>query len=295
MLDINEIRIFIAVAKSLSFTKASKEVGLSSPQITKIVAQLEFKLKRKLLLRTTRKVQLTQEGQVFYVECLNFIESYHKLSDTFNESTNPKKVKGLLRISTAHTLAIRGVSEILSSFHKKFPLVNVQLIISDDYIDLIQSNIDFAFRITDLKDSSYIAKKIGDNPIIFCATPEYLKTFSAPKTIQDLKKHAILSIEPHSKKYFRNAKVQLKEIAQPSWIQTSNGDVLVKLALQNGGILVRSAWGVKDELKSGQFVQVLLDDELISDTDVYLVYPMNNYRTTVQKLFIEHALQSNLS
>ncbi len=148
MIDFNEIKIFLAAAQKLNFTKASQDVALSTPQFTKIIAQLESKLNKKLFNRTTRSVQLTQEGLIFYNEALNLMNSYSKLRDIFNQDINPKNINGKLRIVTANTLAFRRVTSLLNSFHNLYPNVQFDFIISDEYNDLIGDNINLAFRIT---------------------------------------------------------------------------------------------------------------------------------------------------
>lgn len=287
MLEYSELKVFASVAKHLNFSKAARDIGLSAPQITKVVASLETKIKCKLLNRTTRNVRLTSEGQTFLIAAAKALNSMNEASQLFEMQTRPQEMQGTIRVTAPNTLGTRFLAYPLSLFSKKYPKVQVEILLADQYMDFVEDEIDVALRIMKPMDSSLIAKKIADNPVSFYASPGYLKNNDVPKTVADLLDHPVFCIPQHTGLTFQKAQITVKEAIHKNSIQCSNGDLLAEIACQDNGILIRSEWGVEREMKTGELVKIHLDDRLISETGVYVVYPKHKYTSPKVRGFIE--------
>lgn len=292
MLEYSELKVFISVAKHLNFSKAAQDIGLSAPQITKVIANLESKIKCKLLNRTTRSVRLTSEGHTFLVAATKAIDSLTEATQIFESKTRASEMRGTVRVTAPNTLGTRFLANPLWIFSKRYPKVHVQVLLADQYLDFVEDEVDVALRIMEPTDSSLIAKKIADNPVSFYASPGYLQKTAAPKTVHDLLNHSIFCIPQHLGLIFRKARLSVEDAIHKHSIQCSNGDLLVELALQGSGILIRSEWGVEREVKSGQLIKIQLDDSLISETGVYVVYPKHKHSPPRVKAFVETLLSS---
>jgi DNA-binding transcriptional LysR family regulator len=287
MLEFSELRAFRAVVKHLNFSKAAKEIGVSPPQLTKIIIQLEEKLKCKLLIRSTRNVRLTSEGASFLTVAVKAIDAVVVAEELFEDQNSPKALSGTIKMTAPNTLGIRLLAEPLKEFHQKFPNVKVEILLEDSYLDFIEHDIDIALRVMKPLDSSLIAKKVANNPVSFYATPEYLKKNGPPLTVQDLSLHPVFCIPQHHKLKFKKAKLELGDVILRPDIQCTNGDLLISLAVLGMGVIARSEWGVQKEVQIGQLKKLNLDDELISHTGVYIVYPQNKFLLARVKAFID--------
>ncbi len=284
MLETLELQVFASVAKHLSFSLAAAEIGHSSPHASKVIAQLEEKLGKKLFLRTTRSVRLTREGEQLLPMALKALDSLQEAQDLFQTTGN---LTGKIRATAPQTLLHRVFGKQIADFHSLHPEVELEFIFSDFYLDLVEEDIDVAFRIMKLHNSSLMSRKIGNNSVVFCASPDYLK--SAPKlsNISDLKNHPLLVINQYLDLKFQKSGKKLGHLIKPGWIKASNGDLLVDQAKLGGGLLLRSKWGVQAELDSGELVEVKLNDKLIDETAIYLVFAANRFMPTRLRTFID--------
>ncbi len=294
MLEFSELRAFNAVAKHLNFSKAANEVGLSAPQFSKVIASLESKVKTKLLLRTTRSVRLTEEGKAFLASSVKAINSLQQTQQLFEPSMAPHEVIGSIKITAPNTLGTRFLAKPLAQFHQKFPQVQVQVFLDDHYLDFVRDEIDVALRVMIPKDSDFIAKKVSSNPISFYASPDYLKKHSRITSINDLKRHPIYCITPHFSLMLSKQKKSLGELILKTPVICTNGDLLVEIACQGKGVVVRSDWSVEREIKGGRLVKIDLDDEIISESGIYVVYPKNRYTPYRVKAFINTLIKNTL-
>lgn len=277
MLEYSELKVFVSVAKHLNFSKAGQEVGLSASQITKIIANLESKIHCKLLHRTTRNARLTAEGHTFLSAATKNINSINETMQLFESNINPAEMSGVIRITAAHTLGSRVLQRPLQKFSENYPQVQIQVLLDDRYLDFTEHEIDIALRVMKPVDSPLIAKKVGSNPVSFYASPEWLKKNGMPRSIHDLPLHTVYCIPQHSLLLFEKAQIPLQQFIKKQPLQCSNGDFIVEMACQGQGILVRSEWGAKREVNQGRLVRLELDDQLKSETGVYLVYPKHKH------------------
>lgn len=287
MLEHNELRAFHAVAKHLNFSRAAQDIGLSAPQLTKIISHLEEKIKCKLLHRTTRSVRLTEDGRIFLTSAKKSLDVLNETTQLFDIKTKPEDLRGSLKITAPNTLGTRFLAEPLWQFTKKCPQVQTQVVLTDHYLNFMEDEIDVALRVMKPLDSGLIAKKISENNISFYASPSYLSSVAPIKSLKHLTKHPIFCISPHLSLHFAKAKISLEEVVKSPSILCTNGDLLVEMGRLGHGIVVRSDWGVQREVMAGQLIKIDLEDELVSETSIYVVYPKHRHTPLRVRFFID--------
>jgi DNA-binding transcriptional LysR family regulator len=187
MPDLNDIAAFVKVAQFGSFSSAARALGMPVSTVSRKVASLEDQLGVTLIQRTTRKLNLTAQGRAYFDQCS---EPLSRLSDAESALTETqRKPEGLLRVSVPVMLGQEPFYEFVSGFLKKYPGMQVDLFITNLFVDLIADNVDVAIRFGELADSTIIAKRIGRSVRYLVASPEYLKGRAAPERPEDLRDH----------------------------------------------------------------------------------------------------------
>jgi DNA-binding transcriptional LysR family regulator len=187
MPDLNDIAVFVKVAQLGSFSRAAHALGMPVSTVSRKVTSLEDQLGVTLMQRTTRKLNLTAQGRAYYNQCS---EPLSQLSDAESALTRTqKKPEGLLRVSAPVLFGQEPFYEFLSLFLKKYPGIQVDLFITNLFVDLIADNVDVAIRFGELRDSTIIAKRIGRSVRYLVASPAYLKGRAHPAKPEDLTKH----------------------------------------------------------------------------------------------------------
>ena len=220
MRSLSNVITFIQVAEFQSFVRAANALGISPPAASKAIAKLEEELGVKLLHRTTRSVSLTPEGEQFYEGSKPLIEAMNALAIALKDRTG--KPQGRLKVSMGSAYGrIRG-TRLVSAFMKKYPDISVELSLDDRDVDLAAEGVDIDLRIGFLTDSAnLIARRLCTDPLITCATPDYLERSGYPEHPDDLEHHNCLN--------FRNRKT-----GRPvPWFFTIDGKVERRLVRGN--------------------------------------------------------------
>ncbi len=294
-MKITEISVweaFAAVAKHGNFAKASRHLGVSVPQLSKRVSRLEAQLGARLFQRSTRSVSLTNEGSSILPRVKEIIE---ELSNIETQFENQDELIGTLRLSTIPFIAHRLLIPIISDFTKRYPKLKIELELSESLSPIIESNIDLAIRIQEPKDSDLIYRKLAENKLVFCASPQYIKENSTPQTPNDLHTHKMLMLRIHKNckvKSDSNNSYKLNDFADSRSILCENGAYLTELALAGQGILVRSIWDVYDDLKKAKLVQLLKKYPIESFGNIYAVIPSRKFLAPRVRLFLDAVSES---
>ena len=190
MLDkLSEMKMFQAVADSGGFTAAANDLGVSQSAVSRAVLRLEQRLGTSLLHRSTRRISLTDEGDIFLRACRQVLED---IGEAERSVTSDKRPVGTLRVSAAVLWGLDPLVPLLPEFTSRYPKIGVHLSLTDRYIDLIDEKIDVAIRVGRLADSSLIARKIGEMRRVIVASPAYIARRGKPKTPADLLNHDCL-------------------------------------------------------------------------------------------------------
>ena len=291
MLDnVQDLILFVKVAELESFTMAGKDMGFSPAVVSKRIQKLENSLGCRLLDRTTRQVRVTEVGFDFYQNCTNILSEINKLENRIRE--HQENVSGTIRINTSSILGRMQITPLISSFLKMFPEVQVQMVSTEDPVDLVKEGFDLAVRVVELKDRNYIVRKISGHRAFVCATPEYLNQNGVPRSPQDLRSHNCLVRSNHKEwRFSRNDRDYRIKV---SGNFTSNDGEVIRLAASHGlGIAPLASWHAKQDIKSGTLQEILTDYVLSSDESIYIMYSSKQFLPIRVRRFIDH-LVTNL-
>jgi len=189
MNQIEAMHTFVRVAELTSFTKAADSLGLPKASASTAVQQLEAQLGTQLLHRTTRKVQLTQDGQRFYERCKDVLADLDELGSMFQQA--PQTLSGRLRVDTNSGVARRILAQ-LPQFLREHPHIQVELSCTDRRVDVVAEGFDCVVRVGTLTDSNLIVRPLGRYRIANCASPAYLREHGTPQTLEDLAHHRLI-------------------------------------------------------------------------------------------------------
>ncbi|WP_111978001.1 LysR family transcriptional regulator [Algibacillus agarilyticus] len=281
------INEFVAVAEANSFTQASQKLALSTAQVSRQVSALEQRLNVKLFYRTTRKVSLTQEGQVFYQHCRSVLDGLSAAEQAITQlQTSPK---GKIQLSAPITYGEQQVVPLVNNFILQYPEIEVRLHLTNHRENLIEEGFDLAVRLGKLKDSSLIAKYLAPRINHVCASPHYLATQGEPHSLSELHQHNCLL---GTRDYWQ-FKQQNKEkhIRVHGNLRCNSGVALVDAALKNIGIIQLPGFYVDEHIKTGQLIPLLTQYSL-GDEGVWAVYPNNKFVSPKIRLFIDYLSQN---
>lgn len=273
MIDLNEVYIFIKVVEAGSFVRASELTGIPTSTISRRVSELEKRLGAILIQRTTRKLNLTQKGILYYEYVSQGLKKFNDADLVIQE--NQLKPYGTLRIASSYSFGTEILKDIIFQFLEKYKDVSIDLRLDNNYIDLITNNIDIAFRMGPLEDSnSFRAKKIYSFSNILCATENYLKNAPPLKHPNDLVNHSCLIASSFNKKIYWNFENGLErvEVLVSGKLKTNSLLLSLEAALNDMGVIYFPSFFVYKLLNEGKLIKLLSDWES-SKRDVYGIYP----------------------
>jgi len=253
------MQIFARVAELASFTRAAESMGLPKASISTAVQQLETLLGTRLLHRTTRKVQMTQDGRAFYERSKDLLADMDELQAMFQQG--PQSLRGRLRVDLPSGVARSFVIPRLPEFLRDHPLLELELSATDRRVDLVREGFDCVLRIGPLYDSSLIARPLGQLSIVNCASPSYLKTYSTPRTLDDLASHRLihyvttLGAKTEGWEYFDGS--EYRSLAMPGVLTVNSVEAYEASCLAGLGLIQAPAVGVRDMVRQGLLVEVL--------------------------------------
>lgn len=190
MNQLDTLKIFQRVAELASFSGAARQLGLPNASVSLAIQQLEQMLGTRLLQRTTRRVQLTADGEAFYRRSKELLDDFESLRAMFH--AGGQALSGRLRVDMSSAMAREVVLPALPAFLERHPQLEVELSASDRRVDLVAEGFDCVLRTGTLDDSSLVARPIGHLVQINCASPAYLKRYGVPRTLDDLAHHKLV-------------------------------------------------------------------------------------------------------
>ncbi|MCF4010413.1 LysR family transcriptional regulator [Rheinheimera sp. UJ63] len=247
-----DLENFITVVDCGSFTAAANLLNTQVATISRSIARLEKELAVTLLNRSTRRIELSEEGHLFLKYAK---EGLDMLSRGEEELNNLKGVpKGRLRVDAASPFLFHQVIPYIEDFQIAYPDIQLDLISNENIIDLIEKKTDVAIRIGKLADSNLHAKKLGNSTLHIVASPRYLTKTRIPKHLSELKHHALIGFadSPKLNNWFLKEDIELRPR-----ITASNGEALRQLALNGNGIALLSNFMIRKDLENNRLVELL--------------------------------------
>ena len=291
---LRSMEAFVLTVKTGSFAASAISLNTSPQMIAKYVVFLEDYLGLKLLNRTTRSQKLTEFGKQYYEKCL-FILDEVKSSKTLAQQFI-EEPKGRLRISAPVSYGHFNLISVLSRFMRCYPKVNVDLQLSDRYVDLVKDDFDIVFRIGELSNSSYIARKLNSYKLIFAASPTYLAKKGIPATPNDIKKHQCLIyqyVNPTKKDYLWPFSINGKVINIPisGTLKSNDTLALANAAVEGLGITMLPQSMLSELIRQNKLFPIL-QDFLPPAREVHLLYKSDKQQLPKLKMFIEFITDS---
>ena len=280
---------FVSVATRASLTAAARAEGVAPAIIGRRLDALEEHLGVKLLLRTTRRISLTNEGSAFLEDCQKLLADVANAEASV--SAGGVRASGHLRLTAPAGFGRRHVAPLVPRFRALHPSVVISLNLSDRVVDIVNEGVDCAVRVGDLADSSLVSVRLADNRRLCVATPTYLRRHGTPRHPSELAQHDCLALSSDASQTrgwaFRLPAGELVHIRPAGPLDCSDGQVLYDWCLAGFGIAWRSMWEVEHEIASGQLVAVL-EDFAAPPNGVYVVFPHAKHLPLRVRLWIEH-------
>jgi len=292
--NVKAMRLFLTVVQTGSLSGAGRQSGLSPASVSRQVTALEDDLGVRLLNRTSRRLSLTEAGQVYLEHAERLLQDIDELRDAVSQMA--VKPRGTLRIQSRISLGTQHVAPLIPTFLALYPDLKIDLWLTDNDLDLTEHGIDLAIRTGDLSDSTLIGRRLASSPRVICASPQYWAEHGKPTTPEALMDHNCLTYRfefgtAAALWQFRTDTGQSVNVQVAGNFQTNNGDALRVATLSGLGVAMLPAWSVKDHLKAGSLERVLSDYETtVSDLDfgIYAVYLSRRNLSAKTRLFVDH-------
>ncbi|HWJ19271.1 MAG TPA: LysR family transcriptional regulator [Geobacterales bacterium] len=283
MTSIADLEIFARVVTAGSMSAAGRELDLSPAVVSKRISHLETRLGTRLFHRTTRQLQLTETGRGFYERVVQILATVQE-AEAF-VSSGHQRAGGSLKITAPTGFSRMHIAPYLGKFQKQYPDLGIEIIATDNILDIVREGIDVAIRVSELDDSSMVAKKLAPCRRLFCAAPDYLKEHGTPKTLADLSKHKILT--ENNTAWRLQGPDGITSLRLSGDIKTNSSDVVHEALLAGCGIALRSTWQVRDDLLSNKLVQILPQYSEAPGVAVYAIYPDKQYIPARLRVFVD--------
>jgi DNA-binding transcriptional LysR family regulator len=287
----SELGFFYQLARSGSLTATARELNLTPPAISKRLTQLEARLGVRLLNRTTRKVSLTEEGELYYREAARILSDIEQLEQTV---TSRRAVpRGLVRVNATFGFGHRYLAPAISQFVRQYPEVRVQLQLTDKPINLADEGYDVGIRLGKLEDARLIARRIAPNRQLLVAAPSYLKRRGVPGHPAELARHDCLVIRENDAygawKFTRKAETETVRVS--GTLASNNGEVVRNWGLEGHGIMLRSEWDLAEHLRRGKLVEIL-PEWRAPDADIHAVFPQRLHLSAKVRVLIDFLVEN---
>ena len=286
-----DLGFFSTLASAGSLSAAAREMGVTTAAVSKRLAQMEARLGIPLVIRTTRRMSLTPEGELYLEHARRILSEIDDMAELLGVS---KAIpKGLLRVNATLGFGRSHVAPLISRFVQKYPEVEVQLQLSVNPPPLTDDAFDVCIRFGVPPDTRVVARHIAPNRRLLCASPAYLARRGTPKVPNDLVQHNCIGIRQGEEAYGvwrlssgRGRNTVTEAVKIRGNLTTNDGEIAVNWALDGHGILMRAEWDIERYLRSGRLVQVL-PQYCTPDADIHAVYPQRHQMAARVRAFVD--------
>ncbi|WP_079437428.1 LysR family transcriptional regulator [Zoogloea sp. LCSB751] len=282
------MRLYTRIVELGSFSRASEQLDLPRASATQIIKQLEAHLGTRLLLRTTRQVRPTLDGDAYYQRCVSILADIDDMEASFSQAA--RDPRGRLKVDMSGSLCRLLLMPALPEFCARYPLIGLEISVSDRQIDLVREGVDCVLRIGELRDSALVARPLGRLEQLSCASADYLARHGTPHTLDDLDAHRM--VDYLSASSGKSIPLEFTDAAAivtrslPSTVAVNNGDAYVAACEAGFGIVQMPRYHVTRQLTAGTLVEVLPDHRPPS-LPLTVLYPQNRHLSPRVRVFIE--------
>lgn len=272
-----EMSSFVAVVEAGSFVGAADATSLSKAAVSRHVADLEQRLGARLLHRTTRRLSLTDDGQLFFARAKEMLAAVDEAeSEISSRSGEPS---GLLRINAPLTFGVMHLAPLWGRFAQLYPKVSLDIALSDRVVDLVEEGYDLAVRITNLPSSQLVSRQLASTRMVACASPQYLARHGMPEHPRELAQHEVISYSYWAARdeWTFTAPDESQVVARThARIHANNGDTCRAAALDHQGIILQPDFIVANDLRRGDLVELLPTYRTMT-LGIHAVYPSRKH------------------
>jgi LysR family transcriptional regulator, transcriptional activator for dmlA len=285
--SIADLEFFTRLVRHGSLSSLARDLGVTPPAISARLAQLEKRLGVRLLNRTTRRLTMTHEGELYVKTGSRLLEEFQELERMVSSSRNVPH--GLLKVNATFGFGRRHIAPALAEFRRRYPAVEVQLDLTDRPMNLAESAFDVGIRFGELPDSRLVARKLAANRRLVCASPDYLEKYGVPRVPDDLRNHRCIVLRENDTAFgtWHFSKGKRHQLVKVHGSMSSNdGEATLQWALRGHGVLVRSEWDVRHYIDDGALTHLLADWRL-PPADIYAVYPERLNLSAKVRVFVD--------
>ncbi|RZF31641.1 LysR family transcriptional regulator [Paraburkholderia sp. UYCP14C] len=286
-----DLGFFSTLAASGSLSAAARELGLTAAAVSKRLTQMEQRAGAALVNRTTRRMMLTPEGELYLERARRILDEIDELAELLGSAKQTPK--GLLRVNATLGFGRSHIGPAISRFVARYPQVSVQLQLSVTPPPLTDDSFDVCIRFGEPPDTRVVARRLAPNRRLLCAAPSYLAAHGTPLTAHDLTRHNCIGIRQGDEAYGvwrlssgRGAARKTEAVRIKGTLTTNDGEIAVKWALEGHGILMRAEWDIRQYLADGSLVQLLPDHDT-PNADIFAVYSPRHQMSNRIRAFVE--------
>jgi LysR family transcriptional activator of dmlA len=286
-----DLGFFSTLASAGSLSAAARELGITTPAVSKHLALMESRAGVLLVNRSTRRMSLTPEGELYLEHARRILGEIDGMEELLGVSRATPR--GLLRVNATLGFGRSHVAPLISRFVRKHPAVEVQLQLSVNPPAPSEDLFDVCVRFGAPPDSRVVARHIASNRRLLCASPAYLAARGMPKVPNDLARHNCIGIRQGEEAYGvwrltsgRGRHARTESVKTRGNLATNDGEIAVNWALEGHGVLMRAEWDINRYLRSGRLVQVL-PQYFTPDADIYAVYPQRHQLAARVRAFVD--------
>jgi DNA-binding transcriptional LysR family regulator len=270
MRNVSNMEVFVRTVRCGSLSAAARALAMTPAAVSYRLSRLEGTLGTRLLHRTTRRLTLTEDGTHYLREAERLVDQLGQVEASV--SRRDEVPQGTLKIAMPASFGRQHIAPLMPKFLKHYPGVRLNMLLSDDMIDIVGQGVDMAVRICRLKDSEFIARKLAPDRRVVCASPDYINRYGIPKAPEELSSHncLVLSQQPY---WLFNGPQGEQRIRVGGNFECNSGEAIREAAISGLGIALKATWDIARAIKTGRLVVLLKDFPIASETSVWAIYP----------------------
>jgi len=269
--SVSGMLVFARVVEEGSFSAAARKLGLSKASVSREISNLEQRLGAQLLRRTTRRMSLTEVGEVFHERCQRVVEAAKDAEVSVSQLQEAPR--GAIRLAVPMSFGHLQIAPRLPRFLERYPNIQLDVDATDRIVDLVYERVDLSVRIGRPREQSYMQRKLCPIRLLICAAPEYLERRGMPQTPDDLSEHVCLGYTGRAATWRFSTGERIKTT---STLNVNNGDALRQAALVGHGIVYLPSFLLGDDVRSGRLTP-LLTQHTRFETNLLAVYPESRH------------------
>ena len=286
---LNLMNSFIAVVEEGTYTAAAKKLGKTKALISTHISQLETALSIRLIARSTRSLHLTEAGQIYYEQARRILDDMVNIEAQLHHSTqNKQNLAGRLRLSVSTAFGERVVMPFIADMMRTHPQLNIEIMLTERYVDIVSEGFDCAIRIGHLKDASFIARQVGFIKLCLCASPNFIQQYGMPASPEALRSLPCIMDTNYKKsgKWVFSTDTATTTVNVNSVVTVNSALAAVNLALNNVGIVYCPDFMVTQPIQTGRLI-ALLPTYTTEHFPIHVIYPHRQYLSSKVSVFAE--------